>query len=179
MNYSAAEIKEKVHNFTNRYKLEKNAVGMTGGSPSSWIHYKELEEILSGNKAVNFKELMQESIDVEPEDNISCAAIYPSTSSQSQFISSDELAGLSTTPKSAKRRKLTHERLVENLEKTSDMNEKEMESMRGVQERMVELTEKAVLSEEKRNDILKEMSSASKSATASVCSGCSRRTLLS
>ncbi|XP_054089724.1 uncharacterized protein LOC128922623 [Zeugodacus cucurbitae] len=163
MNYSAAEIKEKVHNFTNRYKLEKNAVGMTGGSPSTWIHYKEVEEILSGNKAVNFKELMQESIGVEPEDNIGCAAIYPSTSSQSQFISSDELAGLSTTPESAKRRKLTHERLIENLEKTSDMFEKEMESMRGVQERMVELTEKAVLAEEKRNDILKEMSENTKS----------------
>ncbi|XP_014085103.3 uncharacterized protein [Bactrocera oleae] len=66
-NYTATEIKIKIHNFTNKYRQEKQKV--SGGSPSVWKHYAAVREAVGGYKSFCSAELVEDSIMVDI-DNI-------------------------------------------------------------------------------------------------------------
>ena len=91
--------------------------------------------------------------DVVEDDNI------PSTSSPS-FLNSSiyELAVSPSAPAPVKRSKDAYQHFIDNIERTSTMIKEEMSSLKEIQNKMVDLTEKAILVKEKRNEILEEMS---------------------
>ncbi|XP_049316859.1 uncharacterized protein LOC125779536 isoform X2 [Bactrocera dorsalis] len=46
--YTSTEIKIKLHNFTKKYRQEKQKIGPAGGSPSRWKYYEAVHQALCG-----------------------------------------------------------------------------------------------------------------------------------
>ncbi|XP_039965852.1 uncharacterized protein LOC120778181 [Bactrocera tryoni] len=67
-NYTATEIKIKMHNFTNKYKKEKRKVGVFGGSSSAWKHYAAVHQAIGGYKSFCSDELVEDSIMVDTDE---------------------------------------------------------------------------------------------------------------
>nr|XP_014100088.1 uncharacterized protein LOC106624841 [Bactrocera oleae] len=59
--FTAAEVKTKMHNLSQRFRKEKTAVGSTGGSSSQWPLFKKMSAILSPYKSYNTESLVEES----------------------------------------------------------------------------------------------------------------------
>ncbi|XP_011192563.1 myb/SANT-like DNA-binding domain-containing protein 1 [Zeugodacus cucurbitae] len=65
--YTAVEIKVKMHNFTNKYKIEKKKIGSSG--ISTWIHFEAVHQAIGGYKSFCSAELAEDSIvDVYVDD---------------------------------------------------------------------------------------------------------------
>ena len=60
------------------------------------------------------------------------------------------------------KKKVTYEYFIDNMERTSNMLKEELSSLKEIQKKVVNLSEKAILAEEKRNEILEEMSNYTK-----------------
>uniref|UniRef100_A0A034VTX9 Myb/SANT-like DNA-binding domain-containing protein 1 n=1 Tax=Bactrocera dorsalis TaxID=27457 RepID=A0A034VTX9_BACDO len=67
-NYTATEIKIKMHNFTNKYKQEKRKVGAFGGSSSVWKHFAAVHQAIGGYKSFCSDELVEDSIMVDTDE---------------------------------------------------------------------------------------------------------------
>ncbi|XP_073838387.1 uncharacterized protein isoform X2 [Musca autumnalis] len=61
-NYTAGELKTKMHNVTARFRKEKQKIGTTGGSPSDWDLFKDVEMLLAPCKSINTEFLVLDSI---------------------------------------------------------------------------------------------------------------------
>ncbi|XP_018796185.1 PREDICTED: uncharacterized protein LOC108973389 [Bactrocera latifrons] len=67
-NYTATEIKIKMHNFTNKYKQEKRKVDVFGGSSSAWKHFAAVHQAIGGYKSFCSDELVEDSIMVDTDE---------------------------------------------------------------------------------------------------------------
>ncbi|XP_050340631.1 myb/SANT-like DNA-binding domain-containing protein 1 [Bactrocera neohumeralis] len=65
--YTSIEIKIKLHNFTNKYRQEKQKIGPSGGSPSRWKYYEAVHQAVGGFKSFCSDELVEDSIVVDME----------------------------------------------------------------------------------------------------------------
>ncbi|XP_039968952.1 uncharacterized protein LOC120780764 [Bactrocera tryoni] len=65
--YTSMEIKVKLHNFTNKYRQEKQKIGPSGGSPSRWKYYEAVHQAVGGFKSFCSAELVEDSIVVDME----------------------------------------------------------------------------------------------------------------
>ncbi|XP_073822056.1 uncharacterized protein [Musca autumnalis] len=61
-NYTAGELKTKMHNVTARFRKEKQKIGTTGGLPSDWDLFKDVEMLLAPCKSINTEFLVLDSI---------------------------------------------------------------------------------------------------------------------
>ncbi|XP_037942350.1 uncharacterized protein LOC119675234 [Teleopsis dalmanni] len=68
MEVSVKGISNKINNLTSKYRKEKAAMGMSGGSPSTWPLYHKVHAILGSFKIHNVETLMDET---GHEDNVS------------------------------------------------------------------------------------------------------------
>ncbi|KAK4887392.1 hypothetical protein RN001_003663 [Aquatica leii] len=50
---TAAEIKIKINNLTQRYRAEKKAIGPSGGAPSSWKYFESINKIVGSLPFLN------------------------------------------------------------------------------------------------------------------------------
>ncbi|XP_036320747.1 proline-rich protein 12-like [Rhagoletis pomonella] len=60
--YSVVELKNKMHNLTTRYRKEKQKVGPTGGSPSNWNLFQEIQSLLAPYKSYHTEGLLVDSV---------------------------------------------------------------------------------------------------------------------
>uniref|UniRef100_A0A0A1WMI6 Zona pellucida sperm-binding protein 3 receptor n=1 Tax=Zeugodacus cucurbitae TaxID=28588 RepID=A0A0A1WMI6_ZEUCU len=101
--YTAQEIKIKIHNFTNKYSFrqEKQKIGPSGGSPSTWKLYEVVHQAVGGYKNFSSAELVENSIEgdieaiyleaeIEGESPLPSLDADPSTSGSSTWPSSNE-----------------------------------------------------------------------------------------
>ncbi|XP_017469576.1 PREDICTED: uncharacterized protein LOC108361467 [Rhagoletis zephyria] len=61
--HNASDVQVKLQNFSQRYRKEKAEMGPSGGSPSTWVHYERVHQIIGGFKSNLHTELTLESID--------------------------------------------------------------------------------------------------------------------
>ncbi|XP_073838191.1 uncharacterized protein [Musca autumnalis] len=92
--YDGEEVKNKIHNITNRYRDEKKKIGPSGGSPSLWCLYERVHGILGGYKFHNIHSVVDESIDMPLEEYLEDVNVseFDETQSNSTFeemLSSD------------------------------------------------------------------------------------------
>lgn len=66
---SPTELRTRIHNLARKYRSEKNLMGKSGGSRSTWAYFEELNAFLQGYKQNNLTEMMDESIGPE-SDNV-------------------------------------------------------------------------------------------------------------
>ncbi|XP_017465831.1 PREDICTED: uncharacterized protein LOC108358843 isoform X2 [Rhagoletis zephyria] len=62
--YSVVELKNKMHNLTTRYRKEKQKVGPTGGSPSTWNLFQEMQSLLAPYKSYHTEGLLVDSVNI-------------------------------------------------------------------------------------------------------------------
>ncbi|XP_017477109.1 PREDICTED: uncharacterized protein LOC108367081 [Rhagoletis zephyria] len=67
--YTGAEVRVKLHNFSNKYRQERAKVGPSGGSPSTWKLYNAVHEALGCQKSYCADELTEDSIMVDFDCN--------------------------------------------------------------------------------------------------------------
>ncbi|XP_058981188.1 uncharacterized protein LOC131803689 [Musca domestica] len=116
--YTSHEIKTKMHNMAARFRKEKRLVGTTGGSPSDWELYKEMEMLLAPCKTYNTEFLVLDSVNdidailtCEMSNSPPSSPIIPSSSSQLPIDLSSELPFTSSSKK--RKREIEHAEKVE------------------------------------------------------------------
>ncbi|XP_073839099.1 uncharacterized protein [Musca autumnalis] len=131
--YDGEEVKNKLHNLTNRYREEKKKIGPSGGSPSTWGPYERVHGILGGYKFHNIHSVVDESIDMPLaeylEDDLTESVFDESQCSSTFEISTSQIELLdvspnecSTTPKPKKMKisdKEDKKKVQQNIEVTN------------------------------------------------------------
>ncbi|XP_017481325.1 PREDICTED: uncharacterized protein LOC108370510 [Rhagoletis zephyria] len=135
--HSARDVQVKLQNFSQRYRKEKADIGPSGGSPSTWVHYERVHQIIEGFKANVHTELTLESID-EASKASSSTAPLPSPGTPLPSPSSPLPSPVPSTSASAGKTKKYNfqEKLLEKFDnlssdiaehlKRSEENEKEL-----------------------------------------------------
>ncbi|XP_011213099.2 uncharacterized protein LOC105232903 [Bactrocera dorsalis] len=176
-NYTATEIKIKMHNFTNKYKQEKRKVGAFGGSSSVWKHFAAVHQAIGGYKSFCSDELVEDSIMVdtdeigsfhvevknEAESSLSSLGEPPSpTESPDPFASSNPFAPRSPAASSSDPSNLPSSRDARKIKKktaVSVMEEMRKDFLKATQA-MKETDEKRLLILEKYAKDISEMKDA-------------------
>ncbi|XP_036346751.1 uncharacterized protein LOC118756061 [Rhagoletis pomonella] len=73
--HNARDVQVKLQNFSQRYRKEKAEMGPSGGSPSTWVHYERVHQIIGGFKSNLHTELTLESIDDSSKASSSIAPV--------------------------------------------------------------------------------------------------------
>ncbi|XP_058986633.1 uncharacterized protein LOC131806512 [Musca domestica] len=122
--YTSHEIKTKMHNMAARFRKEKRLVGTTGGSPSDWELYKEMEMLLAPCKTYNTEFLVLDSVNdidailtCEVSNSPPSSPIIPSSSSQ---LNTTDLSSELPFTSSSKKRKREKEH-AEKVERKIDI----------------------------------------------------------
>nr|XP_019530006.2 uncharacterized protein LOC109401861 [Aedes albopictus]XP_029729801.1 uncharacterized protein LOC109401861 [Aedes albopictus] len=155
---SAEEIKVRINNLTARFKKEKAIVGPSGGSPSEWQLYNRVNQILGSFRIHNVSAVVEDSIEEEHLDE----EFLEEPCTQATFAASESADSPIASPSPPERpppkmRKLMKPQaeLMEEFKRTNARIEIELQHMREVDEKLLEI-------EQERNDILRGMAESSK-----------------
>ncbi|XP_053686314.1 uncharacterized protein LOC128735855 [Sabethes cyaneus] len=155
------ELKNRIHNLTRKYRTERNAMGPSGGSPSTWEYFDTLHSFLHGFKQNSTRELMDEVIGTDEEFGDAEyleEALEDGSCSQSSYQSSVGSAS-SPTPSSsararysvAKRKKANfQEKVIELVEKDSSAIKSYLEHAKATDREIVQLMKE-------NNNLMREM----------------------
>ncbi|XP_058817749.1 uncharacterized protein LOC131681061 [Topomyia yanbarensis] len=64
---SPNELRTRIHNLSRKYRSEKNKMGTSGGSRSTWTYFETINAFLRSYKSNNMVDMMDESIISESE----------------------------------------------------------------------------------------------------------------
>lgn len=61
-NVTVEDVRVRIHNLKSRYRTEKKNVGTSGGSPSDWPYFEQVNAILGSHAIHNLESLVEDSI---------------------------------------------------------------------------------------------------------------------
>uniref|UniRef100_A0A336L1I4 CSON003517 protein n=1 Tax=Culicoides sonorensis TaxID=179676 RepID=A0A336L1I4_CULSO len=84
------EIKTKIDNLTKKYRSEKQKSGTTGGTPSTWVYFQDVHEIIGTYPMSKVDKLIHESLGEDSGASTS-TLVSATDDNESEVINSDEL----------------------------------------------------------------------------------------
>lgn len=149
------ELKNRINNLTRKYRNERNAMGPSGGSPSTWDYFEIIHNFLHSYKQNSTREMMDEVIGtdveygeaeyLEEEDDQHDQSLTPSTSSP---IPSSSGGARSSAPKIKKRN--VQEKILQLAEKENAIMEAYLEHAKSTDLEIVGLMKE-------NNDLMRKM----------------------
>ncbi|XP_044249574.1 uncharacterized protein [Drosophila takahashii] len=162
-NISFRDVRTKLENMTKKYRLEKNKIGPSGGTPSSWQHFDKVHSFLGPFRIhsmeantldnENVEEYLEETIELNPENSES-----PSCSARGISTTTSEISVISASgASSAKRAKQDHlAELVEVARDRLELTREQQKSYDEHQKNQTAILERVAKSQEKfQSELLK------------------------
>ncbi|XP_055714454.1 uncharacterized protein LOC129808697 [Phlebotomus papatasi] len=118
VNKTENEVKTKIKNMTARYREEKRKVGTSGGSPSTWAFYEEMNSLI-GNLPVNDENLVDEG-------NIIMSLSDSLAGNEEEIASSSIQAQGHPNPRRSRKRKLINvqEEMLQEIKRSNEAAER-------------------------------------------------------
>ncbi|XP_075170558.1 uncharacterized protein LOC142242991 [Haematobia irritans] len=175
--FSKEEVKIKIHNWSNKYRLEKKTVGPSGGAPSNWKLYADVHAIIGTQPSNNAEKFMEDNIDsqdssfqelfeesdmdilegYEPlvESTLTIGSPIPNTSKRVRTLSSSSESS-ETKECPVKKKRITYKDIFEVMKTTETLLKQECKERKKMDVELLKIQKEQLQLEREKNEIERE-----------------------